>query len=109
MVRLSMTKDEIKHAPDYDADTWNDQTRTQHGEYYGPYSRDCTTAPPTHRRGATFGCPAVSLSGGPLYWTLMVLAVMLVASWGSGMVARVPANTMPMVLPLAAVTLPVRL
>ena len=34
-----MTKDQVKNAPDYDADTWNDDTRTQHGEYYGPYSR----------------------------------------------------------------------
>ena len=33
-----MTKDQIKAAPDYDADTWNDDTRNQHGDYYGPYS-----------------------------------------------------------------------
>ena len=38
-VHVAMTKDQIKNAPDYDADAWNDDTRTQHGEYYGPYSR----------------------------------------------------------------------
>ena len=39
LVHVAMTKDQVKNAPDYDADTWNDETRTQHGEYYGPYSR----------------------------------------------------------------------
>ena len=39
LVHVAMTKDQVKNAPDYDADTWNDQTRTQHGEYYAPYSR----------------------------------------------------------------------
>ena len=38
-VLVAMTKDQIKNAPDYDADTWNDETRARHGEYYGPYSR----------------------------------------------------------------------
>jgi len=33
-----MTKDQIKGAPDYDAEHWNDDSRTQHGDYYGPYS-----------------------------------------------------------------------
>ena len=33
-----MTKDQIKGAPDYDADRWNDDSRTQHGDYYSPYS-----------------------------------------------------------------------
>ncbi len=34
-----MTKDQIKDAPDYDADAWDDATRSKHGEYYGPYSQ----------------------------------------------------------------------
>ena len=37
-VHVTMTKDQIKGAPDYDADTWNDDARTQHGDYYSPYS-----------------------------------------------------------------------
>ena len=38
-IHVSMTKDQVKSAPDYDADAWNDDTRAQHGEYYGPYSQ----------------------------------------------------------------------
>jgi hypothetical protein len=38
-VHVAMTKDQIKNAPDYDDDTWNDEARTRHGDYYGPYSR----------------------------------------------------------------------
>jgi hypothetical protein len=38
-VHVAMTKDQIKNAPDYDADTWNDEARTRHGDYYSPYSR----------------------------------------------------------------------
>ena len=37
-LRVTMTKDQIKAAPDYDAEHWTDDTRTQHGEYYGRYS-----------------------------------------------------------------------
>jgi len=37
-VHVTMTKDQIKGAPDYDAEHWNDDSRTQHGDYYGPYS-----------------------------------------------------------------------
>ena len=37
-IRVNMTKDQIKDAPDYDAEHWTDDTRTQHGEYYGRYS-----------------------------------------------------------------------
>ena len=36
-VYVAMTKDQIKDAPDYDADRWDDDTRTQHGAYYGRY------------------------------------------------------------------------
>lgn len=38
-VMVSMTKDQIKDAPDYDKATWDDDTRTAHSEYYEPYSR----------------------------------------------------------------------
>ena len=38
-VHLAMTKDQVKGAPDYDADAWDDATRSKHGEYYGPYSQ----------------------------------------------------------------------
>ncbi len=37
-VYVAMTKEQIKDAPDYDADRWDDDTRSQHGDYYGPYS-----------------------------------------------------------------------
>ena len=36
---MNMSKDQIKSAPDYDSDTWDDTARTQHGDYYGPYAR----------------------------------------------------------------------
>ena len=35
---VAMTKDQIKDAPDYDADHWDDDTREQHDVYYSPYS-----------------------------------------------------------------------
>jgi hypothetical protein len=38
-VFISMTKDQIKSAPDYDKDRWDDDSRSAHGEYYSPYSR----------------------------------------------------------------------
>jgi len=38
-VHVNMSKDQIKSAPDYDSDTWDDTARTQHGDYYGPYAR----------------------------------------------------------------------
>jgi len=37
-LHVNMTKDQIKGAPDYDAENWTDDSRTQHGDYYGPYS-----------------------------------------------------------------------
>lgn len=37
-VHVSMTKDQIKSAPDYEADTWDDTARTRHGDYYRDYS-----------------------------------------------------------------------
>ena len=36
-VYVSMTKDQIKDAPDYDRSSWDDDTRTRTGDYYGQY------------------------------------------------------------------------
>ena len=38
-VRVSMTKDQIKNAPDYDDDTWGAESRAAHEEYYFPFSQ----------------------------------------------------------------------
>ena len=37
-VIVNLTKDEIKSAPDYDKDDWNDDSRGRHADYYTPYS-----------------------------------------------------------------------
>jgi hypothetical protein len=37
-VMVNMSKDEIKSAPDYDRDEWNDDSRTRHTDYYTPYT-----------------------------------------------------------------------
>jgi hypothetical protein len=34
-VQVGMTKEQIKSAPDYDSDDWDDAARTRHGDYYG--------------------------------------------------------------------------
>lgn len=44
VVHVDMTKDQIKDAPDYDADAWGDDTRRdefrgQHDDYYRDYAR----------------------------------------------------------------------
>lgn len=39
-VSVNMTKDEIKSAPDFDKDTWNDESRVTYDEYYTPFGRD---------------------------------------------------------------------
>ena len=36
-VLVNLTKDQIKAAPDYDAEHWNDETRARHGDYYSAY------------------------------------------------------------------------
>ena len=36
---VSMTKDQIKNAPDYDSDTWGEESRGAHQDYYAPYSQ----------------------------------------------------------------------
>ena len=36
---VSMTKDQIKNAPDYDSDTWDEESRSAHQDYYSPYSQ----------------------------------------------------------------------
>lgn len=33
-----MTKDQIKSAPDYEKDDWNDDSRGRHTDYYTPYT-----------------------------------------------------------------------
>jgi hypothetical protein len=38
-VRVDMTKDQIKSAPDFDKDTWDDSARSTHDTYYRPYGR----------------------------------------------------------------------
>ena len=38
-VRVSMTKDQIKSAPDYDGDTWGAESRAAHEDYYFPFSQ----------------------------------------------------------------------
>ena len=37
-VMVNLTKDQIKSAPDYDKDDWNDDARGRHTDYYTPYS-----------------------------------------------------------------------
>ena len=36
---MGMTKEQIRSAPDYDRDDWDDDARTRHGDYYGSYLR----------------------------------------------------------------------
>ena len=36
---VSMTKDQIENAPDYDGDTWGEESRGAHHDYYTPYSQ----------------------------------------------------------------------
>jgi hypothetical protein len=38
-VQVAMTKEQIKSAPDYDSDDWDDAARTQHSDYYRTYVR----------------------------------------------------------------------
>ena len=38
-VHVNMTKEDIKSAPDYDRDDWNDESRTRYSDYYGSHSR----------------------------------------------------------------------
>jgi hypothetical protein len=38
-VTIGMTKDEIKSAPDYEASTWGEESRTRHSDYYGRHWR----------------------------------------------------------------------
>ncbi len=37
-VTVSMTKDQIRFAPDYGNDSWGEESRTRHHDYYGPYA-----------------------------------------------------------------------
>ena len=38
-VHVSLTKDQIKSAPDFDSDSWDEASRSQHSDYYGTYAR----------------------------------------------------------------------
>jgi hypothetical protein len=37
-VHVGMTKEQIKSAPDYDEASWNEESRTRQGDYYGSYT-----------------------------------------------------------------------
>jgi len=37
-IHVQMTKEQIKDAPDYEAESWDDNTRARHDEYYSSYS-----------------------------------------------------------------------
>jgi hypothetical protein len=39
VVRVSMTRDQVKDAPDYDDDAWSAESRTVHEDYYYPFSQ----------------------------------------------------------------------
>ena len=36
-LHIKLTRDQIKQAPDFDAEHWSDDTRAQHGAYYDRY------------------------------------------------------------------------
>ena len=38
-VYVTTTKEQIKSAPDYDRDDWNDGSRTRYNDYYSSYAR----------------------------------------------------------------------
>jgi hypothetical protein len=38
-VYVTMTKEQVKSAPDYDRDNWNDESRTRYSDYYSNYAR----------------------------------------------------------------------
>ena len=50
-VLLSLTKDQVKGAPDYDAASWDDDSRDQHGDYYRPYQAVLTCCCRPRKRG----------------------------------------------------------
>lgn len=38
-VQVAMTKEQIKSAPDYDSDDWDEAARSRHSDYYRTYVR----------------------------------------------------------------------
>lgn len=42
VVHVSMSKDSIKEAPDYDSDRWDDDARSRHDDYYSGMTRSGT-------------------------------------------------------------------
>jgi len=39
LVRVALTQDQVRGAPDYHPDQWSDEVRTKHAEYYDEHSR----------------------------------------------------------------------
>jgi hypothetical protein len=35
-VHIALTREDVREAPDYDPDRWDDEERTQHARYYAP-------------------------------------------------------------------------
>ena len=40
LVRIALTQDQVRDAPDYRADRWNDDIRRLHSDYYGEHHPD---------------------------------------------------------------------
>jgi hypothetical protein len=38
-VTVSLSSDQIKAGPDYEESTWDEESRTMHADYYGPFAR----------------------------------------------------------------------
>ncbi len=38
-VHVSLTKDQVRSAPDFDSDDWDEASRTRHSDYYRTYVR----------------------------------------------------------------------
>ena len=38
-IRVTLTKDQVKAAPDYDPASWTDESRDRHGDYYRTYQQ----------------------------------------------------------------------
>ena len=39
LVMVNISKEQIKAAPDHDAEDWSEESRGRHAEYYSPFSR----------------------------------------------------------------------
>ena len=45
-VTVNLSKDQVRAAPDYDSENWDEEARAEYGEYYGPYSSSAGTPSP---------------------------------------------------------------